>query len=89
MSVSERARRRVTGGLVVALVAALSAAGCGGSSAKTPNQDSKAPIEVWVRKPPGGPTEKTSKDLAAKFNENFKKYEVGTAEAIRKAGPKQ
>ncbi len=69
MSESERVRRRVTGGIIAALVATLAAAGCGGGSAKTPNQDSKAPIEVWVRKPPGGPTEKTSKDLAAKFTE--------------------
>ena len=69
MSVSERARRRVTGGLVVALVAALSAAGCGGSSAKTPNQDAKAPLEIWARKIPGSPAEKTEKDLAAKFTE--------------------
>ena len=32
--------------------------------------------------------DKQAQELAAKFNENFKKYAEGTAEAICKAGPK-
>ncbi len=32
--------------------------------------------------------DKQAKELAAKFNENFKKYAEGTAEAIQKARPK-
>jgi multiple sugar transport system substrate-binding protein len=53
----------------VALLTAFGLAACGSSSAAPSDQDPKAPLEIWVRKPPGGPTEKTAKDLAAKFTE--------------------
>jgi multiple sugar transport system substrate-binding protein len=39
---------------------------CGSSTAAAP-QDPGTPLEIWVRKPPGSNTEKTAKDLAAKF----------------------
>jgi multiple sugar transport system substrate-binding protein len=53
----------------VALFTAMSLAACGGSAkpAAPSDQDPKAQLEIWVRKPVGGPTEKTAKDLAAKF----------------------
>ncbi|WP_431880310.1 sugar ABC transporter substrate-binding protein [Micromonospora marina] len=41
-----------------------------GSDAGDQEQDSKAPLEIWVRKPPGSPTEQTAKALAAKFTES-------------------
>ncbi|MER8236331.1 sugar ABC transporter substrate-binding protein [Streptomyces sp. NPDC094049] len=51
--------------LAVALaVSALTA--CGGGSGDTTGGD-KAPLEIWVRKPPGSSTEQTHKDLAAAF----------------------
>lgn len=60
--------RRATTALVAAL--ALTLGGCGNSgSATTADQDSKAPLEIWVRKPPGSPTEATAKAMAAKFTE--------------------
>jgi multiple sugar transport system substrate-binding protein len=58
----------------VALVAivGLALAGCGGntSPSKNTDQNDKSPLEIWVRKPPGGAAEKTAKDLAAKFTAN-------------------
>ncbi|BCB78814.1 sugar ABC transporter substrate-binding protein [Phytohabitans flavus] len=53
------------------LVAILTAASmglvaCGGSDTGA-EQDAKAPLQIWIRKPPGSPTEKTAKDLAAAF----------------------
>ncbi len=61
-------RHRVVAGCV-ALVTAFGAAACGGGSStpKQSDQDPKAQLEIWVRRPPGAPTEKTAKDLAAKF----------------------
>ncbi|NUT36310.1 MAG: sugar ABC transporter substrate-binding protein [Hamadaea sp.] len=56
--------------IVAALAATLvltSAAGCGDDG--RPAADSKAPLEIWVRKPPGSPTEKTHKALADKFTQ--------------------
>jgi multiple sugar transport system substrate-binding protein len=40
---------------------------CGGGSASSAPQDAAAPLEIWVRKPPGGTAEKTTKQLAAAF----------------------
>ncbi len=60
--------RTKTTRLVAALAATLalaSVAGCGEDP--QPAADSKAPLEIWVRKPPGSPTEKTHQDLAARF----------------------
>ncbi len=41
-------------------------AACGGDSGADASGGGgdKAPLEVWVRKPPGSPTEKTRQDLA-------------------------
>ncbi len=58
--------------LVAALVGALAlgaVSACGNDPAPTVEGNPTAPIEIWVRKPPGSPTEKTHKDLAAKFTE--------------------
>ena len=43
------------------------------------------PRDTWVDK---SEYDREAKELASKFVENFKKYEAGTAEAIRNAGPK-
>jgi multiple sugar transport system substrate-binding protein len=60
-------RRRIVAGCIAALTA-LGAAACGGSSTpKAADQDPKARLEIWVRKPAASPTEKTAKDLAASF----------------------
>jgi multiple sugar transport system substrate-binding protein len=59
-----RAPHRLAALLALALVAG-GAAACGGDSGA--DQDENAPLQIWVRKPPGSPTEKTAKDLAAKF----------------------
>jgi multiple sugar transport system substrate-binding protein len=40
---------------------------CGDNPAPSTPQDASAPLSIWVRKPPGSGTEKTSKDLAAAF----------------------
>ena len=45
-------------------VVSLGAAGCG---ADTAEQDAGAPLQVWIRQPPGGPGEKTAQALAAEF----------------------
>jgi multiple sugar transport system substrate-binding protein len=42
-------------------------AACGADAAPAKGQDPHAQLEIWVRKPPGSNTEKTAKDLAAKF----------------------
>ncbi|MBV1853602.1 sugar ABC transporter substrate-binding protein [Catellatospora tritici] len=59
---SRKATRLVAA--LAAVFALATAAGCGDDQ---PAADSKAPLEIWVRKPPGSPTEKTHQDLAAKF----------------------
>jgi multiple sugar transport system substrate-binding protein len=54
--------------LAVATTFVLAATGlvaCGGSDSK--KSDAKAELQIWVRKPPGGNTEKTDDALAAKF----------------------
>lgn len=51
--------------LALALVAG-GAAACGGDSGGA-NQDADAPLRIWVRKPPGSNSEKTAKELAARF----------------------
>jgi multiple sugar transport system substrate-binding protein len=59
--------------LVAALVTGLAGAGTAacGSGGPTANvqQDTGAPLQIWVRKPPGSPTERTAKQLAATFTE--------------------
>lgn len=63
--IRRRAPHRLTALLALALVAGGTAA-CGGGD-NGAEQNEKAPLQIWVRKPPGSPTEKTAKDLAAKF----------------------
>ncbi|GHJ43690.1 sugar ABC transporter substrate-binding protein [Catellatospora sp. TT07R-123] len=53
--------------LVAALAVTFALATVTGCGEDQPAADSKAPLEIWVRKPPGSPTEKTHQDLAAKF----------------------
>lgn len=60
-----RATRLVS--LLVAALIGLGSAGCGSGTAASPDQDAKAPLQIWIRKPPGSPTEKTAKALAAEF----------------------
>ncbi|MFG2044830.1 extracellular solute-binding protein [Dactylosporangium sp. NPDC048998] len=56
--------------LVAALaLTGLFAAACGGNAVPAKDQDPGAQLEIWVRKPPGSNTEKTTKELAAKFTE--------------------
>lgn len=62
---SRKATRLVAAMAVVFAVA--TAAGCGEDP--QPAADPKAPLEIWVRKPPGSNTEKTHQALAAKFTE--------------------
>ncbi|MGH3714230.1 MAG: ABC transporter substrate-binding protein [Micromonosporaceae bacterium] len=59
--------RRATRLIALFTIAAtgFAAAACGNSTA--PDQDSKAPLEIWIRKPPGSNSEKTTKELAAAF----------------------
>ncbi|MEV4642378.1 sugar ABC transporter substrate-binding protein [Actinoplanes sp. NPDC049548] len=57
------APRRVGALLALALLAGAVAA-CGGDDVE---QDPKAALQIWIRKPPGSPTEKTAKALAARF----------------------
>lgn len=62
-------RRNAPHGLTALLALALVAGGaaaCSGDSGGA-EQDAKASLQIWIRKPPGSPTEKTAKDLAAKF----------------------
>lgn len=53
------------GVLAAALVAGAGLAACGDQSGS--EQDPDAPLEIWIRKPPGSPTEQTARDLAATF----------------------
>lgn len=57
------APRRVGALLALALVAGTVTA-CGGDGTE---QDPKAALQIWIRKPPGSATEQTTKDLAARF----------------------
>ncbi|MFC7535106.1 sugar ABC transporter substrate-binding protein [Actinoplanes sp. GCM10030250] len=62
-------RRSAPHGLTALLTLALVAGGaaaCSGDSGGV-EQDAKAPLQIWIRKPPGSNSEKTAKDLAAKF----------------------
>jgi multiple sugar transport system substrate-binding protein len=52
---------------VVAALVSLGVAACGAGSTAAPAQDATAPLQIWVRKPPGSNTEKTAKSLAAEF----------------------
>ncbi|WP_250036620.1 sugar ABC transporter substrate-binding protein [Paractinoplanes maris] len=61
-------RRTAPLGLAALLALALVAGGtaaCGGDSGA--DQDANAALQIWIRKPPGSNSEKTAKDLAAKF----------------------
>lgn len=62
-------RRAASTSLAASLAAVLaltSLTGCGDDSGPTAGND-QAPLEIWVRKPPGSPTEKTHQELAAAF----------------------
>ncbi|MEH0981414.1 sugar ABC transporter substrate-binding protein [Micromonospora sp. CPCC 205556] len=54
--------------LFAVAVTALGVSACGGDAGDAA-QDAKAPLQIWVRKPPGA-TEQTAKALAAKFTES-------------------
>ena len=58
------AGRRALAVTVAAVIAAGSLVACGSNATKS---DSKAELQIWVRKPPGSNTEKTDDQLAAKF----------------------
>jgi multiple sugar transport system substrate-binding protein len=58
------ATRALAAATALVLAAAGLVACSGGDDKKT---DAKAELQIWVRKPPGSSTEKTDKDLAAKF----------------------
>jgi multiple sugar transport system substrate-binding protein len=62
--VTDRIAPRGIGALLALALVAGGAAACGTDE---PGQDAKAPLQIWIRKPPGSPTEQTAKDLAAKF----------------------
>jgi multiple sugar transport system substrate-binding protein len=53
--------------LATAAAIVMAAGGLAACGKDEPKTDTKAPLTIWVRKPPGSPTEKTDKDLAAKF----------------------
>jgi len=59
--------RRATPALVALIALALT--GCGSGAPKAAPQDNKSPLEIWVRKPPGSPTEATAKQLAGTFTQ--------------------
>src|SRR4051812_33568039 len=61
--------RKVTIGFLALVVAGIGVAGCGSKPAAPAKQDPGTPLEIWSRRQPGSPTEKTTKDLAAKFTE--------------------
>ena len=46
-----------------------SVAACGGDATPAAKQEPGSQLEIWIRKPPGSGTEKTAKELAAKFTE--------------------
>jgi len=51
-------------GLLIGSVAA-----CGADAAPAAKQEPGSQLEIWIRKPPGSNTEKTAKELAARFTE--------------------
>lgn len=57
------------GVLAAALVAGAGLTACSDSSGPEQDQDPDATLEIWIRKPPGSPTEQTARDLAATFTE--------------------
>jgi multiple sugar transport system substrate-binding protein len=69
VSVTGMVHRKVTIGFLALLVAGVGVAGCGSKPAPPAKQDPGTPLEIWSRRQPGSPTEKTTKDLAAKFTE--------------------
>ncbi|WP_407835266.1 extracellular solute-binding protein [Streptomyces sp. DSM 116496] len=72
MNRTDRTDRRAAPTVLAASLAAVLAlgtlTGCGADAGSdSAGGDDKAPLEIWVRKPPGSPTEKTHQDLAAAF----------------------
>lgn len=63
-----KGRRRLAELGALLAVAALGLAACS-SGGGSPEQDPDSTLEIWIRKPPGSPTEQTAKDLAAAFTE--------------------
>jgi multiple sugar transport system substrate-binding protein len=64
--------RRVSRCVSTFLAAVLTGAGavaCANNAPANVVQDTGAPLQIWVRKPPGSATEKTAKELAAKFTQ--------------------
>ncbi|GIH10245.1 sugar ABC transporter substrate-binding protein [Rhizocola hellebori] len=63
-----RSATKLVAALAITLAAA-SVSACGNDPEPAPAGNPTAPIEIWVRKPPGSNTEKTHIALAAKFTE--------------------
>jgi multiple sugar transport system substrate-binding protein len=55
--------------LLASVLVGIGVSACGSGAPANVQQDTGAPLQIWVRKPPGSPTEKTAKELAAKFTE--------------------
>jgi multiple sugar transport system substrate-binding protein len=69
--VTHRRAARFLAAVLTAGLAGVGVAACGsgGPTAANAPQDPGSPLTIWVRKPPGQATEKTAKELAAKFTE--------------------
>src|SRR5436853_6345953 len=55
--------------LLASVLVVVGISACGSGAPADVRQDSGAPLQIWVRKPPGSATEQTAKDLAAKFTQ--------------------
>ncbi|MFL6145362.1 MAG: extracellular solute-binding protein [Labedaea sp.] len=55
--------------LLATVLIGVGVAACGSAAPANVQQDTGAPLQIWVRKPPGSATEKTAKDLAARFTQ--------------------
>lgn len=65
MAVRRNARTLLA--LLASVTIGLGVAACGDSGPDRPEQDANAPLDIWIRKPPGSPTEQTAKTMAAEF----------------------